>query len=100
MYSPWNSTQCYVTSWMGGGFGENGYMYGGKEPPANAGDLGDASSIPGLGRSPGGGHENCFSILAWRIPNPMDRGACQAIVHRVTQSEATYHGTAWRVPRL
>ena len=27
MYSPWNSTQCYVTSWMGGGFGENGYMY-------------------------------------------------------------------------
>ena len=28
------------------------------------------------------------------------RGACQATVHRVTQSEATYHGTAWRVPRL
>ena len=32
MCSPWNSTHCYVTSWMGGGFGENGYMYGGKEP--------------------------------------------------------------------
>ena len=45
-----------------------------KNPPANAGDLGDAGSVPGLGRSPGGGHENCSSILAWRIPNPMDRG--------------------------
>jgi len=29
-----------------------------KNPPANAGDLRDASSIPGLGRSPGGGHGN------------------------------------------
>ena len=57
-----------------------------KNPPANAGDLGDAGSVPGLGRSPGGGHENCSSILAWRIPNPMDRGAWQATVHRVTQS--------------
>ena len=27
-----------------------------KNPPANAGDTGDAGSIPGLGRSPGGGH--------------------------------------------
>ena len=29
-----------------------------KNPPANAGDVGDVSSIPGLGRSPGGGHDN------------------------------------------
>ena len=34
----------------------------GKESACNAGDL---SSIPGLGRSPGGGHSNS---LAWRIP--------------------------------
>ena len=27
-----------------------------KKLPANAGDVGDTSSIPGLGRSPGGGH--------------------------------------------
>ena len=27
-----------------------------KNPPANAGDVRDAGSIPGLGRSPGGGH--------------------------------------------
>ena len=29
-----------------------------KDPPANAGDLRDMGSIPGLGRSPGGGHDN------------------------------------------
>ena len=46
-----------------------------KNPPANAGDMG---SIPGLGRSPGGGHGN--------LENPMDRGAWKATVQRVTQS--------------
>ena len=30
----------------------------GKTLPANAGDLGDMGSIPGLGRSPGEGHGN------------------------------------------
>ena len=29
-----------------------------KNPPANAGDIRDVGSIPGLGRSPGGGHSN------------------------------------------
>ena len=29
-----------------------------KNPPSNAGDSGDAGSIPGLGRSPGGGNDN------------------------------------------
>ena len=30
LYSTWNSAQCYVPAWMGGGLGENGfrYMYG------------------------------------------------------------------------
>ena len=44
----------------------------GKESACNVGDLG---SIPGLGRSPGGGHGNPL-LLAWRIP--LDRGAWQA----------------------
>ena len=35
--------------------------------PANAGDVRDACSTPGLGRCPGEGHGNS-SILAWRIP--------------------------------
>ena len=38
-----------------------------KNLPANAGDLRDAGSIPGLGRSPEGGHSNPSNILAWRI---------------------------------
>ena len=32
----------------------------GKNPPANAGDTGDAGSIPGSGRSPGGGNGNGY----------------------------------------
>ena len=36
----------------------------GKESACNAGDLG---SIPGLGRSPGGGHDDHYNILAWKI---------------------------------
>ena len=39
-----------------------------KNPPANAGDIRNAGSIPGLGRSTGGGHGNPLHILAWRIP--------------------------------
>ena len=37
----------------------------GKESACNAED---AVPIPGWGRSPGGGHGNHFSFLAWRIP--------------------------------
>ena len=51
--------------------------------PANARDVRDASSIPGLGRSSGGGHGNQHSWLK----NPMDRGARQATVHRVAKSQ-------------
>ena len=40
-----------------------------NNPFANAGDVTDVGSIPGLGRSPGGGHGNPLQyILAWRIP--------------------------------
>ena len=35
---------------------------------ADAGDIRDPGSIPGLGRSPGGGNGNPLSVLAWRIP--------------------------------
>ena len=44
-----------------------------KNPPANARDIRAASSIPGLGRSPGGEQVPLSNIFAWRIP--MDRGA-------------------------
>ena len=38
-----------------------------KKLPANAGDKRDAGSVPGMGRSPQGGHTTHSSILAWRI---------------------------------
>ena len=50
-----------------------------KSPPANAGDRRDMGSIPGLGRSPGGG-KGC-PLQYSSLENPMDRGAWQ-----VTQS--------------
>ena len=42
---------------------------------ANAGDTRDTGLIPGLGRSPGGGHGNPFQYSC--LENPMDRGAWQ-----------------------
>ena len=44
-----------------------------KESACNAGDVIDASSIPGSGRSPGGEHGN--PLLYSCLENPMDRGA-------------------------
>ena len=55
-----------------------------KNPSANAGNIRDVGSIPGLGRSPGGGHGNTLQYSC--LENPMDRGAWQAVVHRVTKS--------------
>ena len=44
-----------------------------KNPPTNAGDIRDMGSIPGLGRSPGGGHANPLQYSC--LENPMDGGA-------------------------
>ena len=50
-----------------------------KNPPASAENIRDAGSIPGSGRSPGGGHGN--PLQGSCLENPMDRGACRATVH-------------------
>ena len=55
-----------------------------KNPPANAGDIRDVGSVPGWGTSPGGGHGNTLWYSC--LENPMDRGAWQAMVHRVAKS--------------
>ena len=56
-----------------------------KNLPVNTGDM---SSIPGLGRSPGEGNGNLFYYSC--LENPMNRGACHAVVHGVTkESDAT-----------
>ena len=55
-----------------------------KNLPTNAGDIRDGGSIPGSGRSPGGGHGNPLPILAWRIPWTEEPGWLQPIrSHRV-----------------
>ena len=56
-----------------------------KNLPANAGDVKDMGSIPGSGGSPGGGNGNPLQCSC--LENPMDRGAWQATVHRVTKSQ-------------
>ena len=56
-----------------------------KNPPANAGDIRDTDSISVSGRSPGGGRGNPLQYSC--LENPMDRGAWQAIVHKVAESQ-------------
>ena len=55
-----------------------------KNPPANAGDVRDRGSVPGLGRSPGGGHGNRLQYSC--LENPTVRGAWWATVRRITKS--------------
>ena len=55
-----------------------------KTPPADAGEIRDAGSIPRLGRSPGGENSNPLQYSC--LENPMDRGAWRAIVHGVIKS--------------
>ena len=65
-------TYIYTCMW-GWGFPGDSMV---KNAPANAGD---ASSIPGVGRSPGGGHGN--PLQCSYLGNPKDRGSWRATVH-------------------
>ena len=56
-----------------------------KEPTCNVGDTGGVDSIPGSGRSPGGGNGNPLQYSC--LEHPMDRGAWWAKVHGVTKSQ-------------
>ena len=55
-----------------------------KISPANAGDIRHVSSVPGSGRSPGGGHGNPLQYSC--LENPMERGAWWATAHRVPKT--------------
>ena len=57
----------WLSTWLTWGFPDGTSV---KNPPANAGDMRDSDSIPGLGRFPEEGHATHSSILArilWRI---------------------------------
>ena len=58
-----------------------------KNSPANAGDVRDVGSIPGSGRSPGGGHGNSLQYSC--LENLMDRGTWRDTVHGMTESDTT-----------
>ena len=70
-----------------------------KNSPANAVDGRHTSSIPGSGKSPGGGLSSPLQYSC--LGNPLDRGAWQATVHRVTKSQtqlkwpSTHNSTHW-----
>ena len=52
---------------------------------ANAGDVRDAGSISGSGRSSGGGNDNPLQHPC--LEKSMDKGAWQATGHEVTKSQ-------------
>ena len=56
-----------------------------KESACNSGATGDMGSIPGSGKSPGGGHEKPLQYSC--LENPMDRGAWRATVHSAAKSQ-------------
>ena len=62
----------------------------GKNLLANAGDIRDTGLIPGLGRFPGGGHDNLLHYSC--LGNPMDRVAWWAAESNMT---ACRHTCRW-----
>ena len=58
---------------------------GGSDGKASACNAGEPGSIPGLGRSPGGGNGNPHQYSC--LENPMDTGAWRATVYRVAESQ-------------
>ena len=60
-----------------------------KNLPANAGDIKDMCSVPGLGRSPEGGHGNSLSTLSQRIPWTEEPGGLQSTVSQRDVTDAT-----------
>ena len=58
---------------------------GGSDGKESTGNVGNLGFIPGLGRSPEGGHGNPLQNSS--LKNSMDRGAGQVTVHRITKSD-------------
>ena len=61
-----------------------------KNPPANPEESRDKGTIPGLGRSPGGGNGNPLQYKC--LENSMDRGTWWVAVHGITELD-TQHNT-------
>ena len=55
------------------------HLLGGSDSKESACNMGDLGLIPGLGRSPGGGHGNPLQYFAWRIPWTEEPGGLQSM---------------------
>ena len=62
-----------------------------KNPPANAGDIGDPGSTPGWGRFPGGGHGNLLQYSC--LTNPTDRTWGLKESHTIEMTEHKHAAT-------
>ena len=71
----------------------------GKETAYNAGDTGDMGSIPGLGRSPGGGHDNPLQYPCLENPHRQRSLECHSPwgLKELDTTEATEHSTSFSV---
>ena len=71
-----------------------------KNPPANVGDTGDTGSIPGSGRSPGGGHGNPVQYSC--LESPMDRepGRLQSMGSQRVRHDLVTERTHTHTPHL
>ena len=58
-----------------------------EDQPTKAGNIRDVGLFLGLGRSSGGRHSNPLQYSC--LENPMDRGAWQATVHSIAESNMT-----------
>ena len=91
--SCWKCSQCQVpigTCPLGSQFiSEHPNSFSGgtvvKNSPSNEGDTGDSGPFPGSGRSPGEGNGNPLQYSC--LENPTDRGAWQATVDGVANSQ-------------
>ena len=92
MYTTYLYNRIYTVYW---GFPHGSVV---KESSSNAGAAEDINSIPGSGRSPGGGTVIHSSILAWRIPWREEPSRLQPWGHRKSDTTArlgTYARAKW-----
>ena len=73
-----------------------------KNPPVNAEDIRDTGSIPGLGRSPGGGRGNSFQYLCLgslhgqgNLAGYSPQAGRESNMTEMTCSHADTHGHSW-----
>ena len=83
VYSPWGRKESDTTEQLTHTSVNGGFPGGSvdKEPAYKAGDAGETGSIPGSGKSPGGGHGNPLQYSC--MENHMNRGAWWATVRKL-----------------